>query len=276
MMWRVLSTRPMAVEVRMRSAVHVMAIAGALLVSYGCKGSTTTPSGTPSNFLGTFAAIQGTNGTLAVKVQGAVASASVPFRLPWVATLHADSVSATGSLSLVGGGTASLSGTYDTGSKALSVSGGGYSLSGTLGGTTVTGTLTVPGGSAGAFTTMSTSSGAVTVYCSQQTTPSGEKVVWDVAVSSTGDISGSFSVTNTSAGGAGYVTGRQTGTSFTSTYVTTVGPFKGDTGTSTGTIANGVANGVDKSGASFTASTAACGTIASTIGGNPGPVAAVY
>jgi hypothetical protein len=112
----------------------------------------------------------------------------------------------------------------------------------------------------------------VTLYCLQQVTPSGENVVWNIAVSSTGDIRGSFSVTNTAAGGAGYVTGRQTGTSFTTTYVTTVGPFTGDTGTSTGTMANGVANGVDKTGVPFTASTAKCGSLGSTIGGNPNPV----
>jgi len=239
----------------MRSVVQLTLIAGALLVSDGCKGAPTNPSATPSKFLGTFAAIQGQNGTLAVTVQAAVASASVPFRLPLVATLHAQSTSATGSLDLVGGGTASLSGTYDAGSKTLALSGGGYSMSGTLGGATVAGTLTVPAGSAGAFTTVSTSSGPVTRYCGQQFTPSGEKVVFNVAVSSTGDISGSFAATPS---GAGTLTGRQTGTSFTTTYVTTVGPFKGDTGTSSGTIGNGVLNGVDKSGAPFSSSTAQC------------------
>jgi len=255
----------------MRSAIQVTFIAGALLVSYGCKGSSspTGPSAGTTTFLGTFAALQGQNGTLAVAVQAKVARARVPFTLPLVVTLRAESISATGNLSLVGGGAASLSGTYDSGSKALSLSGGGYSMSGTLGGATVTGTLTAPTGAAGAFMTASTSSGAATVYCSQQVTPSGEKVVWNVVVSSTGDISGSFAVTPS---GAGYVTGRLTGTSFTTTYVTTAGPFKGDTGTSTGTMANGVANGVDKTGNPFTASTASCGTIAGTIGGNPNPV----
>jgi len=257
----------------MRSVVHVTFVAGALLVLYGCKGSSTPtgPSAGTSTFLGTFAAIQGQNGTLAVAVQAKVARAPVPFTLPLLATLHAESISATGNLSLVGGGAASLSGTYDSGSKALSLTGGGYSMSGTLGGATVTGKLTAPAGSAGAFMAASTSSGPATPYCSQQTTPSGEKVFWNVYVSSTGDISGSFAVTNTASGGAGYVTGRLTGTSFTTTYVTTEGPFKGDTGTSTGTMANGVANGIDKTGNPFTASTALCGT-AATIGGNPNPV----
>ena len=130
-------------------------------------------------------------------------------------------------------------------------------MSGTLSGTTVTGTLTVPAGASGAFTTVSTSSGTVTLYCGQQTTPSNEKVIFNVAISPTGDISGSFAATPS---GAGTLSGKQTGTSFTTTYVTTVGPFKGDTGTSSGTISNGVLNGVDKSGSPFSASTAQCPT----------------
>ena len=256
----------------MKSRFLATLVASALLALYGC-GSSSTPTGPAagtSAFLGTFAAIQGQNGTLAVAVQAKVARAPVPFSLPLVATLHAQSINATGSLSLIGGGTTSLSGTYDSGSKGLSLSGGGYSMSGTLAGATVTGTLTAPTGAAGAFATTNSCSGAVEVYCTQQVTPSGETVVFNVAVSPTGAISGTFAATPS---GAGTITGQRTGTNFTTTYVTTVGPFKGDSGTSTGTMANGVLNGVDKNGNPFSGSTLSCGTIANiagTIGGNPG------
>jgi hypothetical protein len=214
-------------------------------------------------------------GTLAVSVQAKVARAPVPFTLPLVAALHAQSVSTTGSLSLAGGGSVSLSGTYDAGAKSLTLSGGGYSVSGTLGGTAVTGTLTAPTGTAGAFRTASTSDGPTTLYCSEQVTPSGERVVWNVVVADLRsgqdangdgigdagviqDISGSFAVTPS---GAGYVTGYLQGTGFTTTYYTTVGPFKGDFGTSSGTMRDGVANGIDKGGNPFTASTGSCGTL---------------
>ena len=248
-------------------------VAVVLLVLHGCGSNSSSPTGPAagtSAFLGTFASIQGQNGTLAVAVQAKVARATMPFSLPLVATLHAQSISATGSLSQVGGGTTSLSGTYDAGSKNLSLSGGGFTMSGTLGGATVTGTLTAPTGAVGAFATTNSCSGAVEVYCVQQTTPSGEKVVFNVAVSPGGAISGTFAATPS---GAGTVTGQRTGTNFTSTYVTTVGPFAGDSGTSTGTMANGLLNGVDRFGNPFSGSTAACGNIANiagTIGGNPG------
>ena len=257
----------------MRRILHVTFIASAVLALYSCGSSSSAPTGPAagtSAFLGTFAAVQGQNGTLAVAVQSRVARTLLPFSLPLVATLHAQSISATGSLSQIGGGTTALSGTYDSGSKNLSLSGGGYSMSGTLAGGAVTGTLTVPMGAAGTFATTNSCSGVVEVYCAQQVTPSGETVVFNVAVSPTGAINGTFAATPS---GAGTVTGQRTGTTFTTTYVTTVGPFQGDTGTSTGTIMNGVLNGIDKTGKPFTGSTASCGTIANiagTIGGNPG------
>lgn len=253
----------------MRLVLRLTFVASALLVGYGCGGSSSSPTGPSAGtsiFLGTYAAVKGQSGTLAVSVQAKVARAlPLPFRL-LVPTLHAQSVSATGNLSQIGGGTASLTGTYDPNSKGLVLSGGGYSVSGTLGGTTVTGGLTVPSGQVGAFTTVSTSSGDVVRYCGTQSTPSGEIVSFLVAVTPNGAMSGTFSAGNS----AGTITGQQTGTNFNTTYVTTKGDFINDTGKSSGTIANGMLNGVDKNGNPFSASTLACG-VAATIGGNPNP-----
>ena len=243
----------------MRRFIYVTVVVGSLFVSSDCSGSSTKPSGTSSTWLGTFSAVEvGQSGTLSVMVQGALASASAPFRLPVVATLNAQaSTSATASLSLIGGGTASLSGTYN--GSSLSLSGGGYSISGAVSGTLITGSVTVPSGAAGAFSTASTSSGSATAYCPTDTTPSGEKIQWLFNIWTSGDLDGTFSVVSVNGApptdkqkGAGTFKGTVTGTTFRTAWVTTAGPFIGDVGYAEGTMVNGVMSGVDKTGKPFT------------------------
>jgi hypothetical protein len=59
-----------------------------------------------------------------------------------------------------------LSGSFNAATGALALSGGGYTFTGVLTGTLLSGTWTGPNGTSGYFTTTLTSgSGAVTVYC---------------------------------------------------------------------------------------------------------------
>ncbi|HEY2825625.1 MAG TPA: hypothetical protein VGI83_08780, partial [Gemmatimonadales bacterium] len=59
------------------------------------------------------------------------------------------SVSVTGTLKITGGASIPLSGTYDTGTHALSLTGGGYAFSGTFASGVLSGTITTPGGGTG-------------------------------------------------------------------------------------------------------------------------------
>lgn len=66
----------------------------------------------------------------------------------------------------VGGSSITLSGTYDTGTHALSVSGGGYTFTGTFANGVLSGTFTAPGGATGSFASSSTSGGgSVYKFC---------------------------------------------------------------------------------------------------------------
>src|SRR5580765_4960882 len=94
-------------------------LAVALLPS-ACGGSSgssspTTPSGaTTTTFMGTIAGSAGQTGTLSVTIDTKLAaSVASIFRFPFMATLHAQSntVTASGSLHVAGGGTTALTGT---------------------------------------------------------------------------------------------------------------------------------------------------------------------
>jgi hypothetical protein len=74
--------------------------------------------------------------------------------------------SATGTLTPVGLAGIPLSGTYNAGSGAVSVSGGGHSLIGTITGQTLDGTYAGPGGEVGKFGTQhGTTSSDVQLFC---------------------------------------------------------------------------------------------------------------
>ena len=227
-----------------------------ILVS-ACGKSPTTP-GTTTTFQGVIAGSSGQSGTLAVTVQAQVAAAFVPrLQWPFVATLQAQatSVAATGTLHLVGGATTDLTGTFDTSSKALSLSGGGFALTGSLNGAVVSGTYTGSGGVTGRFSSLSASSGTVTTYCGTIFSSGQGSVatgVFNVEVlQSSGAMSGAFNVLPNNAG---TITGQVTGTAFTITYVDSTG----STGGGSGTIQNGALNGVSTSTNPFSGSTSAC------------------
>ncbi|HZR23314.1 MAG TPA: hypothetical protein VFA59_06990 [Vicinamibacterales bacterium] len=71
---------------------------------------------------------------------------------------------ATGSVHITGGNTTAVSGTYDSSTNGVSVSGGGFSFTGTVNGGALSGSYSqndVTGG----FSALNTSAGSVTTYC---------------------------------------------------------------------------------------------------------------
>jgi hypothetical protein len=90
----------------------------------------------------------------------------------------ADLETATGTLTLPGGASIALAGTFDPDTGALSIAGGGYSFDGTLRGDGVTGTFSSPGGS-GSFSLLKGGGGAQ-LFCG---TYSGQDAgVWNLVV----------------------------------------------------------------------------------------------
>ena len=99
--------------------------------------------------------------------------------------------SATGTLRRTSGGNVTLDGSYAS-SGALSVSGGGYSLSGTTGGGAITGGYTGPKGS-GSFAVLPDASGAASVFCG--TYMGDTDGAWNLVQGSGGEMSGAMAST---------------------------------------------------------------------------------
>ena len=238
--------------------LHVFALVLGTVLLSACGGDDSTePSAVTTTFQGTVAGTAGQTGTLTVTVQTQVAAVTPPFfRVPGLAILDAETVSATGSVRIVGfHETVTLTGTYDTTTKKLNLSGGGFTFSGAIDNGVVTGTYSGTGTS-GSFSCRSTASGIVTVYCGNVFgAPPSTSVVTGVfnlvVTNSTGGVSGAFVVSPNS----GYITGQLTGTALAITYTD---PVAGQSGTATGTIQNGVVSGVSVTSNPFSGSTSAC------------------
>ena len=194
-------------------------MAGGLLVLAACSGNPVAPtgSGASTTFVGTLAGSGGQSGTLEVAIQASLAASvedsgapTVVINFgPLVLRAVAATLSVSGTLSFVGGGSVALVGTYDDVTQAVMVSGGGYTFEGTLSDdfSSLSGSFTGP--NSGSFFTLTTNSGGVTTYCG---TYSGDiSGVWNIAISSaTGQVSGTWA---DDFGDAGLITGQLTGTS---------------------------------------------------------------
>lgn len=249
-----------------------------------CGGSSastpTTPSAaeTSTTFQGTVAGSSGQTGTLDVTVQAKLASLNTAATLAQrvlaalVPAVEAQTatVAATGTLHIAGGATTTLAGTYDPSAKTVSLSGGGYSFTGSFGVSGVLGTYVAPGSVTGGFSALSTSGGTVSRYCGTYedsapdiNSPGGiyrESGVWNVQISASGAASGTSTSTQTNnpkfpPGGTGSVTGQVVGN------VLTLVSEEG--GRVTGTISNGSVSGSmvtpsGRGGGTFSGSTGAC------------------
>ncbi|MBK6697940.1 MAG: hypothetical protein IPG50_37985 [Myxococcales bacterium] len=206
-----------------------------LTVTLLACSSDSTPSNSTGTGTGTPSATNGVafRGTLTGKGESGTIDATLPSGTK-VASLHplagepgaTNTVVAT--LTLGGGKTVSVTGTYDEATKTLSITGNGYTLTGTLTGSTLSGTYTGPNGP-GSFALQAAVSGAVNVYCgSYVSTPAGKGGgTWNLVQGADNKLSGSYTE---ATGGSGLLSGTLSGSAIALTV-------------STGGVANGTLSG---------------------------------
>lgn len=140
-----------------------------VLAIAGCKEDTPAgpgPSPGITVFVGTLANSAET-GSMRLTFSSAIAKYS-PFYIASPETV----ISVSGTVT-INGTVITLTGTYDTETTGLQVSGGGYTFSGTLSDGHITGTYTGPNGPGGFSAAPSSTDGSVKVYCgtSHETSP---------------------------------------------------------------------------------------------------------
>lgn len=183
------------------------------LIVVGCGGSSPTgptpaATATPASattFTGTIAGSSGQSGTLVITIAGAVSS-SAQDKARSAAT-------ATATMTLInGGGTFALAGTFDSSNGALSLSGSGFSLTGTIAGGQVTGHYSGPGGSGGVFSNLNSTSQSVQPYCGTYHRVR-EDGIWNFQIAASGEVSGGgISVSGPQANGDWFfIKGTRTG-----------------------------------------------------------------
>lgn len=190
--------------------IRFIVFAVALVLVGGCSsstdgtGSSSGTSGAPATggpaFRGTLTG-KGESGIVDVTLPSGAKVASVN---PLAGEPAGSTVIAT--INLGNGKTFSLTGTWDDATKTLSITGGGYSLTGTLSGSTLSGTYSGPNG-AGSFALQASVSGAVNVYCGTYMGTGGGGT-WNLVQGGDNKLSGSYTPT---AGGSGLLTGTLTG-----------------------------------------------------------------
>ena len=95
-------------------------------------------------------------------------------------------IDVTGTLVIAGGPTVTLAGTYDTETKTLVVTGGGYTFTGSFASGIMTGAFTGPAGVSGGFSLSPSTNGSVKVYIGTYTsTTGGNSGNFNLAVSGT-------------------------------------------------------------------------------------------
>ena len=149
------------------NGVQLSAMIAAAVIAAGCGSSSNGSTNGSTTFEGVIAG-DSASGQLSGSITLTIATASLSVTSPAVLDIAGvqASVNVTGTLKIEGGASITLTGTYDTGTHALTVSGGGYSFSGSFSNGTLSGTFTAPGGGGGSFSTSSTSgSGAVYSFC---------------------------------------------------------------------------------------------------------------
>jgi hypothetical protein len=136
--------------------ITVGTLFAAVLACGGDGGGGTGPSGLAASttYTGVVTATDGLTAGLTLTFASAVASRGALPQQAGLAAAAAAAVPATGVVTLPGGGTVDLSGTLDN--NTLTMSGGGYTLTGALSSGKFTGTFTGPGAS-GVFTALASS-----------------------------------------------------------------------------------------------------------------------
>jgi len=210
------------------SCLRLLLLSVLLALGVGCSSSSDDGS---SGSSGTPAAGVAFRGTLTGKGESGVVDATLPTGTtvasvrPLADPITANQVVAT--VNLGGGKTFSLAGAYDAATKTLTISGGGYTLTGTLAGSTLSGTYTGPNG-AGSFALQAATTGVVNVYCGTYKDTAGTgSGTWNLVQGADNKLSGSYTQ---AAGGSGLLSGTLSGGAITLTV-------------STGGFANGTLSG---------------------------------
>ena len=143
------------------TAIHVInnnTLGGSFAMTTACAlnapVSTSLSATTTTTFDGAIGGANGQTGTFSVTVQASGSSSATPETMQSVkATVEKPqaALTATGTLR-IGNTTTTLTGTYDTATRKLVITGGGYTFTGgVISGSTFSGTYTGPGGAAGGF-----------------------------------------------------------------------------------------------------------------------------
>lgn len=170
----------------MKKVLSVVSVVG-LLTLVGCGGGSDGDNGSNdgvSTFETVIAGPGSESGKLSVTIDARVASAKL------LATDSEGSgpVTATGTLTLVGGSTVSLAGTFDPPTGSLTLSGGGYTFDGVVSAGELSGTYTAPAGGSGSFAGADSSDNAVNAYVG---TYSGDGAgTFNMVISSDGRMTG--------------------------------------------------------------------------------------
>lgn len=218
----------------------------------GCgSGSNDSSSASPTGptiteapsitYEGTVAGTGSHSGTISVTVRGSAAS---------------------GALRLAGS-TTNLTGTADAGGTNVSLSGGGFSFSGSVASGALNGTYTGPSNTSGRFSTLNATTATVTRYCGTYNTVaqlSGggtytESGTFNLQVSSNGTVTGTAATVSPEPACCEALTGTVSGSSITVT--------SAQGGGGTGTIGGGTVSGTGsvqsgRGSVTFSGSTAAC------------------
>jgi hypothetical protein len=170
---------------------------------YACGGSgsssnssPTSPSGSTLSatmFEGTIAGSGGQSGAFSVTIQTAVAASSIARIRAAGLTIKPESITqVSGTLNVAGGASVTLAGSYDSSTNTVSLSGGGFTLTGPIRGAVLSGTYTGPS-SSGVFSSLNATQNSVTTYLGTLGGPGG---VFNLQVSANGAVSGEFFTTN--------------------------------------------------------------------------------
>jgi hypothetical protein len=200
-----------AANVLVSQAIINPTLVGPINMATACaiNNPNTTTASTTTTFAGTLAGKNGQTGTLSVTVQTtSIASAST---LVQSGVEKVQSVAQSSGVLVTGGATINLTGSYDSSTAGLTMTGGGYAFSGAVSGGAFSGSYTGPSNGDGAFSALNATQTPVTRYCGN----------WN-----DGQITGTFNVqisangslTGDTYGGKGVtLNGQKTGTSISGT-----------------------------------------------------------
>jgi hypothetical protein len=259
--------------------IHVVRsgiVAGLIVFAAACGGSsspstptapsssTASPPAAPppvtvvapvtTTFEGSIAGGAGQSGAFSITIESAVSASASGSGVRPLAV-----VGSSGTLTLInGGGTSTITGTFDTATGNLTGSGGGYALTGAVSAGAFTGLYTGPTNTSGAFASLKSTGTTVTVMCGTYTGANTGSGIWNLQVSASGAASGvtrpNLSLRDPQPRSE-LMTGQLVGQKLTLTVVDPNGFSASATGTVQGTSVSGTH---DDGRGTFSGSAAAC------------------